>query len=98
MKRCPSCGQSNQNDAAFCIHCGFGLSAVAPEPTAAPERQLAGPPGAYLPNGTLIDGKYSVERVLGEGGMGVVYLARDVHTEMPVVIKSIRAELSDTPE
>jgi hypothetical protein len=98
VKRCPSCGQSNQNDAAFCIQCGFGLSAVASEPTAG-EPAAPAPFGAgYLPKATVIDGKYEVDRVLGEGGMGVVYLARDVHTEMPVVIKSIRAELADTPE
>src|SRR4051812_47919192 len=30
--------------------------------------------------------------------MGIVYLARDVHTDTPVVVKSIRAELADNPE
>ena len=52
----------------------------------------------YLANGTLVDGKYPIERVLGEGGMGVVYLARDIHTETSVVVKSIRAEFADAPE
>jgi len=42
--------------------------------------------------GVLVDNKYQVERVLGEGGMGVVWLARDVNTEVPVVLKAIRAE------
>jgi serine/threonine-protein kinase len=46
----------------------------------------------------LIDGKYAVERVLGEGAMGVVYLAHDVATETKVVIKSIRAEFADNAE
>jgi serine/threonine-protein kinase len=30
--------------------------------------------------------------------MGIVYLARDVHAEIPVVVKSIRAELAHNPE
>jgi serine/threonine-protein kinase len=44
--------------------------------------------------GTLVDGKYSVARVLGEGGMGVVYLAKDVHTGVDVVLKAMRPELA----
>jgi serine/threonine-protein kinase len=30
-----------------------------------------------LPTGTIVDGVYVVERQIGQGGMGVVYLARD---------------------
>ncbi|MEO7331334.1 MAG: protein kinase [Minicystis sp.] len=57
---------------------------------------LAGAPAkrAHLPIGTLIDKKYAVVRVLGEGGMGVVYLARDIHTGLDVVVKAVRSELA----
>jgi serine/threonine-protein kinase len=48
--------------------------------------------------GMLIDGKYQVERVIGEGAMGIVYLAHDAGTDTKVVIKSIRAEFADNPE
>ncbi|MEO7085914.1 MAG: serine/threonine-protein kinase [Gemmatimonadaceae bacterium] len=34
-----------------------------------------------------VAGRYSIERELGRGGMGVVYLAREVHLERPVAIK-----------
>ncbi len=44
--------------------------------------------------GTLIDNKYEIERVLGQGGMGVVYLAEDVHTKVPIVLKAVRPELA----
>jgi serine/threonine protein kinase len=47
-----------------------------------------------LPRGTMVDGKYAVDRVLGSGGMGVVYLARDVHTGIEVVLKAIRPTLA----
>ena len=73
----------------------------APAAPAAPP-PVAGPPiGAPLvgrrgplPSGTLIDQKYAVVRVLGEGGMGVVYLARDIHTGLDVVVKAVRSELA----
>ncbi len=55
-------------------------------------------PGGHLPAGTLVDQKYVVERVLGEGGMGVVYLARDVHTGLHVVLKAVRQELGHRPD
>ncbi|MFS8070403.1 MAG: serine/threonine-protein kinase, partial [Byssovorax sp.] len=76
------------------------IPAPAAPPAAPPP--VAGPPiGAPLvgrrgplPAGTIIDQKYAVVRVLGEGGMGVVYLARDIHTGLDVVVKAIRSELA----
>jgi serine/threonine-protein kinase len=47
-----------------------------------------------LARGTMVDGKYAVDRVLGQGGMGIVYLARDVHTGIEVVLKAIRPHLA----
>ncbi|EYF05227.1 serine/threonine-protein kinase [Chondromyces apiculatus] len=49
---------------------------------------------ARLGAGTVVDHKYEIERVLGEGGMGVVYLARDVHTGLHVVLKAVRQEIA----
>lgn len=51
-------------------------------------------PGAALAPGAMVDNKYVVERVLGEGGMGVVYLARDRHIGLDVVLKAVRGELA----
>jgi tRNA A-37 threonylcarbamoyl transferase component Bud32 len=40
--------------------------------------------------GTLLGGRYLLERLLGRGGMGHVYLARDSVLERPVAVKLIR--------
>jgi eukaryotic-like serine/threonine-protein kinase len=63
-----------------------------PAEPAAADKPQASP--THLPPGTLIDKKYAVLRVLGEGGMGVVYLARDIHTGLDVVVKAVRNELA----
>ncbi len=41
--------------------------------------------------GDLLDGRYSVVRLVGEGAMGRVLAARDVHLERTVAVKVLRA-------
>jgi eukaryotic-like serine/threonine-protein kinase len=43
---------------------------------------------------TALDGRYAVDRLIGQGGMATVYLARDVRHERPVAIKVLRPELA----
>ncbi len=44
--------------------------------------------------GTTIAGRYRMERVLGQGGMGVVYLAHDEQLRREVAIKLVRPEVA----
>lgn len=48
------------------------------------------------PCGTQID-RYRVERLLGSGGFGAVYLAHHVHSHQPVALKLLRRELAADP-
>ena len=41
-----------------------------------------------------LDGKYLIERKLGEGGMATVYLAQDVKHERKVALKILKPELA----
>ncbi|WP_233562045.1 serine/threonine-protein kinase, partial [Sorangium cellulosum] len=53
------------------------------------------PPGAKDPYiGTTFDHRYKIDRLLGEGGMGYVYLARHKVIDKRVAVKVLRAELA----
>jgi serine/threonine-protein kinase len=41
-----------------------------------------------------LDGRYTIERELGQGGMAVVFLARDVRHDRNVALKVLRPEIS----
>jgi len=68
------------------------LLAEAPsgEPQAAPSGPSPGEPGSRI-------GRYTVESILGQGGMGRVYLAHDpvIGRDVAVKVISIRPDLSD---
>src|ERR1700687_1854515 len=47
-------------------------------------------PGEQLPAGQMLDGRYRVHRVLGQGGMGRVYLGNDTRlANRPVAAKEM---------
>src|SRR5947199_1274341 len=52
------------------------------------------PSNEFLELEAALAGEYSLQRELGRGGMGVVYLARDVQLDRDVAIKVLPAHLA----
>jgi hypothetical protein len=59
---------------------------------------MTNPSAEFLDLQAALAGEYSLERELGRGGMGIVYLARDVQLDRDVAIKVLPTHLSHTAE
>src|SRR5271156_5606183 len=53
---------------------------------------------AHIRPGTVIDGKYLVERVLGQGGMGVVIAATHFEQNKRVALKFLEVQGDEMPD
>ena len=51
-----------------------------------------------LPPGALVGSRYQIVQILGEGGMGAVYKAKDLELNRVIALKVIRPELASNPE
>ena len=56
------------------------------------------PGGAASLIGTVVGGRYKLERVIGEGGMSAVYEGEHVHMHKPVAVKVLSPEMSKSSE
>ncbi len=90
LEQCPRCGEPAQDDLAVCPRCNFIRVAEA--------EYLPGDlnPDEYLPPGTILEADYRVVSVIGSGGSGVVYEARQLSLQNArVALKVLHPDLSD---
>jgi len=90
---CLKCGKLVEEDRKFCGRCG------APAPDAA-HRRGGGEEPTFVPVrvNDVLEGKWRLERKLGEGGMGTVYLAHDLQLDRKVAVKILASSLSGDAE
>ncbi len=79
-KICPTCEARCRADAVFCAACGTDVREI---------EVADGDP--YL--GLQIEEKYRVERLIGEGAMGRVYVAKQMTLEKPFAVKILAPHL-----
>lgn len=72
-----------------------GITTLSPE---AAGRAYHGSLPPILPEGWEIGRRYRVLRLLGQGGMGSVYLVRDSELDRDIALKLIRAPLASDPQ
>src|SRR4051794_18138009 len=82
---------------------------MAPSPSGASAPPMTPPPdssitgefealvGPSLRQGSVLAGRYEVLKMLGQGGMGAVYKARDRQVDRLVAVKIIRPEMAANP-
>lgn len=110
--KCPYCGTDNPVGEDFCTNCGGFLDPSANDATVSsgsansptvvassgsiPLATSGAVSGSLRPNARLQNGRYVVEKVLGQGGMGAAVLVRDTRvSNKKMVIKELISDNSD---
>ena len=109
-RRCPRCQTAYAAPARYCVKDGSPLVEEGSDVAAATHAASAGrgdpdtPPLAPQESdryatlaGTVLEGRYQVDRRMGEGGMSYVYHANDLETGQPVALKILLPRLSRDP-
>lgn len=79
MRLCPKCGKKSQE--ARCPDDGTATLVLAQNPD------------AKLTEGTEVNGRYRIGRMIGQGGFGAVYRAKNLATDQDIAIKLLAVSL-----
>jgi hypothetical protein len=78
---CPKCNNPNRVSARFCAICGAPMLAGVTEASPVPTDTVP------LPSGTILQGRYRIEGLLGKGGFGAVYRTWDLSLSRLCAVK-----------
>ncbi|MEO0324183.1 MAG: protein kinase [Myxococcota bacterium] len=84
---CDRCGSVFHDGEAFCPYDGIKLDERRPPREST---EMSGGVGVDPLVGRVLDGRYRLERVLGQGGMGTVYAATRSGDGLPIAVKVLR--------
>ncbi len=87
MMECLKCHTPLPDGSKFCYACGADV-------TGGGTMGGGGTEGLMIRLQRLVEGKYKIDRMLGKGGMGAVFLAHDLTLEREVAIKVLPPDIS----
>ena len=88
---CLKCHTPLPDNSKFCFACGADQTGGAATTSA----ELAGLQSRLQ---RIVEGKYKIERMVGKGGMGAVFLAQDLTLDREVAIKVLPPDISQDPK
>ena len=98
---CFRCGSYNVENASKCSVCGqefVDAEGRAVGPIARKASQTSLQSAAIFAVGELVAGRYKIVELIGQGGVGAVYRARDTEIDVDVALKGIAPNLLQTDE
>jgi serine/threonine-protein kinase len=90
---CLKCHTPLPDNSKFCFACGADQTGGGTATSTSAELQ-----GLQVRLQRIVEGKYKIERMVGKGGMGAVFLAHDLTLDREVAIKVLPPDISQDPK